>query len=304
MDINCAIFICKISNDKIVCYVNLIFYINFVFHTGKTTIIIGGKTSNTVYVSSVEYFGPLNITIPPLSTLQVIKTAAYVNGTLYVCGTQNGDMDVCCKYDLAAASGSWDLLTTIPSTNNDHNKSNAAAFKNFFWYFTNKMIQVPVDGSSVTSYDLNLGINPCVASNGSNTIIITGLDSSLMINSNTSSPEIWRTDVKLTENLHSCGCLWLGNTIYVTGGEDETASTKVTHLIKSDTFEVTLGDPLPVAITDHGMGVIDGRPAVIGGIINGVYSSAIYVHDSSSHTWLLSNQSLPAARASFVSVTF
>ena len=272
----------------------------FVFHIEKTTLIVGGlNSSGPVY--SVEYFGPLNITIPPLRGALTIMTAAYLNGILYGCGGSGTSGAACFKYDLAADSGSWENLTTIPFR---IPASDAVAFDDFFWYFTDHIMQVPVNGSSVTSYDWSLDNFGCAVGNGSHTVIIQRYNSSVLINNDPSSPMNWTTAVELNTAIGYCGCLWLGNTIYVTGGFSQNGLTNLTQLINTDTFEVTLGVELPIPLSGHKMGVIDGRPAVIGADINGFYSSAIYVYDSCTNTWSLSEQSLPAGLKFFASVTF
>ena len=272
------------------------------FFTAKTTIIAGGFNS-TYFVGSVEYFGPLNITLPPLSGVFMITTAAYLNGILYGCAAIDPYVNdgACFKYDLFADSGSWEQLTTIPKS---LQRNLAVAFDDFFWYFTDHIIQVPVNGSNVTLYDWKLGNQGCAVGNGSHTVIIRISSSSVLMNSNPSSPMNWTIAAELNTTVAYCGCLWLGNTIYVTGGYGPKGITNLTQLINTDTFEVTLGAALPVALTGHGMGVIDGRPAIIGGSTYDVYYSAIYVYDSCANTWSLSEQSLPSGLKHFVPVTF
>ena len=273
----------------------------FISHTEKTTIIIGGLSSDDIAVTSVEYFGPLDITIPRLSALIRIKTAAYVDGILYGCGRQRNYIEACFKYELAADSGSWDLFMTIPFSTMF---SNAVAIDDFFWYFSDKIIQVPVHGNNVISYGWSLGSQGCAVGNGSHTVIIQNYNSSVLINKDPSSPYHWTTAVVLNTAVSACGCLWLDNTIYVTGGMVINDRTNLTQLINTNTFTVTLGAALPVSLAYHGMGVIDGRPAVIGGIMNKGASSAIFVFDSSANTWSLSEESLSAELSYFASVTF
>ena len=267
-----------------------------------TTIITGGITSDAVRVATVEYFGPLNITIPPLSTAVSGSTAIYVNGTLYNCGgyPSNGD---CYKYDLTADSGSWETFTNIPGST-AHNPG--VAFSDFFWVFNDQIRQVAVNGGNVTSYDWGLGFYGRAVGNGSHTVVIQNTRGSVLMNSDPSTPTEWTTVAELNTPVNFCGCLWLGNTIYITGGHNDSDNEiDTTQLINTDTFEVTLGAPLPVEMWHHGMGVIDGLPAVIGGYTGwNIPLSSIYVYDSGTNTWTLSDRSLSEALADFGSVTF
>ena len=266
----------------------------------KSTVIIGGLFVNSAYAVAVEYFGPLNITIPRLSVAVYYNTAVYINGKLYSCcgWPSNG---ACYKYVLTANSGSWETFTTIPG-NDWLNPS--VAFDDFFWYFNEQIRQVPVNGGNVTSYDWGFGRHGCAVGNGSHSVMIQFMKSSVLMNIDPSSPTIWTTVVELNTTVGYSGCLWFGNTIYVTGGLDASSQRiNTTQLINTDTFELTLGAPLPVAVFYPGMGVIDGKPAVIGGN-NGTYLSTIYVYDSCTNSWSLSDRSLPGGRAYFGSVTF
>ena len=268
----------------------------------NTTVIIGGENSALDVVAEVEYFGPLNITIPPLSVAVYGNTAVYINGTLYSCGGYSAN-GACYKYDLAANSGSWVRFTTIPG---DSQHSPAVAFDDFFWYFNNQIQQVPVNGSSVTSYDWGLGYQGCAVGNGSHTVVIQSANRSVLMNSDASTPINWTTVTEINDVLLARGCLWLGNTIYVTGGFDIGANAiDTTELINSDTFEVTLAAPLPVGVWNHKMGVIDGLPAVFGGYTTGyLVLSSIYIYDYDTNTWSLSDRSVPGGRTLFGSATF
>ena len=268
----------------------------------NTTLIIGGQYSENQTLADVEYFGPLSITIPPLSVAVYGSAAVYIDGTLYSCGGSTWD-GACYKYDLAANSGTWENFTTIEG----YSVGNfAVAFDDFFWYFNEKIRQVPVNGGSVTSYDWGYGDIVCSLGNGSHSVVILYSDSSVLMNSDTSFPTSWTTVVELNTVFGYCGCLWFGNTIYVTGGYDSPGGYQVntTQLINMDTFELTLGAPLPVRVAFHGMGVIDGKPAIIGGESNSVISSYIYVYDYPTNTWSLSDRSLSRQRSFFGSVTF
>ena len=263
-----------------------------------STVIIGGSDSSLSAVADVEYFGPLNITIPPLNAAVDGNTAVYVNGTIYNFGGSNG---ACYKYDLSVNSGSWETCTIILGYSY---LSPAVAFDDFVWYFNYQILQVPVNGGSVTSYNWGLGLHGCAVGNGSHSVMIQYMKSSVLMNSDPSTPTIWTTVVELNTAVEYCGCLWFGNTIYVTGGRNASSkTTNTTKLINTDTFELTIGAPLPVAVYLHEMGVIDGKPAVIGGY-NGTYLSTIYVYDYCTNIWSLSARSLSQALTRFASVTF
>ena len=267
----------------------------------KSTIIVAGFNSSHSTLATVKYFGPLNITIPPLSVPLYGNTAVYIKGTLYSCGAYRGN-GTCYKYNLAANSCSWENFTTIPGDQYTHP---AVAFDDFFWYFNEQIRQVSVNGGSVTSYDWGLGSHGCAVGNGSHTVVIQKWNSSVLMNTDNSSPFIWTKVVELNTAVRISGCLWFGNTIYVTGGWNATFyGINTTQLINTDTFKLTLGAPLPLAIWDHGMGVIDGKPAVIGGSSNSGLLSSIYVYNSSTNTWSLSNHSLHGGLRTFGSVTF
>ena len=126
------------------------------------------------------------------------------------------------------------------------------------------------------------------------------------MNSDASNPINWTTVTEVNDVFLARACLWLGNTIYVTGGfADGAIGIDTMELINSDTFEVTLGAPLPVGVWHHGMGVIDGLPAVIGGYTTGYYIlSSIYIYDHDTNTWSLSDRSVPGGRTLFGSATF
>ena len=252
----------------------------------------------------VEYFGPLNITIKPFSNKGFNNAAVYVNGTLYSCGGTAGP--ACYRYDLESNSSSWESFTTIPG-NAENNP--AVAFQQFFWYFNDKIRQVPVKGGNITSYDWGLGYHGCAVGNGSHTVMIQYLNRSVLMNSDPSTPTNWTTVVELNTAVYWCGCLWLGNIIYVTGGlEASGGQIDTTQLFNTDTFDLKLGAPLPKSIYYHRMGVIDGKPAVIGGF-NGFgfglsYLSSIYVYDYCTNTWSLSDRSLKTATSRFGSIIF
>ena len=275
--------------DSILCFIPAV----------TSTIIIGGMDSSYSEVAAVLYFGPLNITIPSLSVAVDSNTAVYINGTLYSCGGSTG---ACYKYDLAENSGTWEMFTTISGW---AKLMPAVAFDDFFWYFNEKIREVPVNGNSVTSYEWGLGYHGCAVGNGSHSLVIQYLNSSVLMNSDPSFPNNWNTVVELNEAVHQCGCMWFGNTIYVTGGVNATSQAiNTVQLINTDTFELTLGAPLPITIFEHKMGVIDGKPAVIGGVNTFGILSSIYVYDSSNNTWSLSSHSLSGGRKDFGSVTF
>ena len=126
------------------------------------------------------------------------------------------------------------------------------------------------------------------------------------MNSDVSTPITWTTVTEVNDVFLARGCLWLGNTIYVTGGFATGAiGIDTMELINSDTFEVTLGAPLPVGVWNHEMGVIDGLPAVFGGFATGyLVLSSIYIYDHDTNTWSLSDRSVPGGRAVFGSATF
>ena len=267
-----------------------------------TTIIIGGLGLNAVDLASVEYFGPLNITIKPLLYAVYGNTVIYVDGILYNCGgtPSNGD---CYKYGLNVHSPYWVTFTSIPGSSDDNP---GVAFSDFFWLFNDEIREVGLTIGRVTSYDWGLGHHGRAVGNGSHTVLIEKATSLVLLNSDPSTPTEWTVAARLKTPVSWCGCLWLGNTIYVTGGWGASDNgTDTTQLIDTDTFEVTLGAPLPFAMWDHGMGVIDGLPAVIGGYTTGyILLSSIYVYDSGTNTWTLSDQSLSEARAAFGAVTF
>ena len=253
-------------------------------------------------MTAVEYFGPLrNINIPPLSVAVDQNAVVYINGTLYSCGG-SGSNGTCYTYDLDSNSVSWDTFTTIPGK---IYRNPALAFDDFFWYINEELRQVPVNGSSVTTYDWSYGGTDCAVGNGSHSVMILYKKSSVLMNTDPTTPTIWNTVLELNTNVSYCGCLWFGNTIYVTGGYDATGyAINTTQLIDTDTFEVTLGAQLPVTITGHGMGIIDGAPAVFGGLNGSIPVSTIYVYDNTTDIWSLSGLSLPQELSWFGSVTF
>ena len=253
----------------------------------------------------MEYFGPCNITIPPLSVAVVNNAAVHINGTLYSCVSKNSR--ACYKYNLVANCGTWEPFTTIAGfvISSPEFSPPAVAFEDFFWIFDNKIRQVPINGSSVTSFDWQYGMSGCAVGNGSHTVMIQLANSSVLMNSDPTTPTIWTIVAELKILMAYGGCLWHGNTIYVTGGvDDELYAISTTQLINTDTFEVTLGAPLPIVVYLHGMGVIDGNPAVFGGRMGGDCLSTIYVYDNSTNTWSLSARSLTQAVAEFGSVTY
>ena len=271
-----------------------------------STVIVGGKLHSSYLISAVEYFGPLNITIPPLSVPMIENTAVYINGALYSCGGRTIDAydNHCYKYDLATHSGTWNTFTIIPG--NLFSGNPAVSFNDFFWYFNEEIQQVPVNGGNVTSYNWGLGKQGCAVGNGSHAVMIGRKNSTVLMNSDPSFPTRWTTVVELDTAVQNCGCLWFGNTIVVTGGANANGQAiATTQLINMDTFVMTLGAPLPGAIHYHRMGVIDGKPSVFGGIIPGFgISSLIYVYDSGTNTWSLSVRSLPGGLAFFGLATF
>ena len=272
------------------------------YHAAKTTIIIGGQNSSGVGVATVEYYGPQSITIPPLSAAAYLNSAVYINGTLYSCGGFTS-RSKCNKYNLAANSSSWENMTNILTTKFEYSGP-LVAFDEFFWYFgISSIMQVPVNGSHEVLYHWQYGATTCVVGNGTHTVVVKHTNSSVLMNTDSSSPTNWTTVVYLNTPVYACGCLWFGNTIYVTGGVNASFEVlNTTQLINTDTFELTLGAPLPVAVGGHRMGVIDGKPAVIGGTDGLNYFSDIYV--LCRGTWILSEQSLPGGLAFFGSVTF
>ena len=266
-----------------------------------STVIIGGYDSSFSGVATVEYFGPLNITIPPLSVAVYVNAAVYINGTIYSCGGDSSK-GVCYTYDLAANSDTWETFTTINGTfyNNP-----AVAFDHFFWYFNHQIQEVPVNGDNATAYDWDLGSLGCAVGNGSHSVVMQYWNSTVWMNSNPSSPTNWKVILELNPAVFYCGCLWFGNTIFVTGGIDETGyGSNATQMINADTFELTRGAPMPNGIYGHGMGVIDGKPAVIGGHDKLDVLSTIYVYDFSTNSWSLSDRSLPQGLEWFGAVSF
>ena len=277
--------------------------LSFIILTARNTVIAGGFIRYKEFSDAVEYFGPLNITIPPLPFKVYGTGAVYIDGTIYNCGGYNVNLDIstaCYKYNLAANSGSWEKFTDVSGISIPQP---VVAYDDFFWYFTRIITQVPVNGSSVSTFDWSFGRGGCAVANGSHTVLIQSNNTTVLMNANPRTPTSWTTFATLNFAFEGSACLWLGNTIYVTGGTGEDPIyPNVTQLINTATFEVTLGAELPVGVVSHRMGVIDGNPAVFGGSSNGDTFSTIYVYNNC--TWSLSDLSLPQGLSSFGSVTF
>ena len=272
------------------------------------TVVVGGELLAGELTAAVEYFGPLNITIPPLSIKCSTPAVVHINGVLYSCGGTIENFETsqaCYKYDLASNSSVWENFTSL--TGGETNDQPAVAFPtcDFFWYFNRHIEQVPLNGGNITTFDWGKGFLGCAVGNGSNTVLIPAFKSSVLMNSDPLSPQNWTTIATLKPDIVSNGCLWLGNTIYVTGGLSYFTGRSVnkTYLINTDTFEVKLGADMPYPIYNHAMGIIDGNPAVFGGY-NGSYLSSIYVYDSATNTWSLSDRSLPQRMQGVGIVTF
>ena len=251
----------------------------------------------------VEYFGPLNITIPPLSIKMRGMSVVHIEGVLYVCGgyTENAPSQDCFRYVLASNSSEWEHYTTFTGLGGQHP---AIAFPtcNFFWYLTNRIQLVDAYTGFLTSFDIRVGNSGCAVGNGSHSVYIKYDNSSVLMNSDPLSPYNWTTVTTLNSTVNNAGCLWLGNTIYVTGGLERADKMQ---LINTDTFEVTLGAKMPIQSSSHSMGIIDGNPAVFGGYDNNVqYVSTIYVYDTATNTWSLSDRSLPEGAINMGAVTF
>ena len=231
----------------------------------------------------------------------------HINGVLYSCGgyTANGESKVCYKYDLASNSSSWENFM-VPTGVGDQHPAVAFPTYDFFWYLSSKILQVPVNGGNTTSFDIELGNGGCAVGNGSHSVFIGKHNSSVLMNSDPLSPNNWTKIANIKTSLFYGGCLWLGNTIYVTGGfsSDTFKLISKTQLINTDTFEVTLGADVPIQVASHAMGIIDGNPAVFGGHNGGSPLSTIYVYDSATNTWSLSDRSLPQAAMYSGAVTF
>ena len=231
----------------------------------------------------------------------------HINGVLYSCGgyTANGESKACYKYDLTSNSSSWENFMVSTGVGGQH-PGVAFPTYDFFWYLSSKILQVPMNGGNTTSFDINLGNSGCAVGNGSHAVFIGDNNSSVMMNSDPLSPNNWTKIATINTRLFSGGCLWLGNTIYVTGGVDSDIGKLIskTQLINTDTFEVTLGADVPTQVGFHVMGIIDGNPAVFGGFNGESLLSTIYVYDSATNTWSLSDRSLPQTTIYSGAITF
>ena len=232
-------------------------------------------------------------------------SVVHIEGVLYVCGfyTEDPESQHCFRYVLASNSSEWEHHTTFKGPGGQHN---AIAFPtcNFFWYLTNKIQQVGAHLGFITSFDISVGNSGCAVGNGSHSVYIKYDNSSVLMNSDPLSPYNWTTVTTLNATVMRAGCLWLGNTIYVTGGLDSSTAYK-TQLINTDTFEVTLGAEMPIPSFAHSMGIIDGNPAVFGGSSNNdIYVSTIYVYDTATNTWSLSDRSLSQTAIEMGAVSF
>ena len=282
--------------------------LSFIIYAGKSTVIVGGliDLQPDYDTSAVRYYGPCKIEIPRISETMYSNGVVYINGTLYSCGGRDEYRPrACYKYNLSAHSDSWEYFTTIPGKTSF---GSAVAFNDFFWYFNDEIQQVSVNDGSVKSFSWNHTSVACAVGNGSHSVVITNLNSSVLMYGNSSSPLSWRTVVELDTAVRECGCLWFGNTIYVTGGVDSSNNRlRTTQLINTNTFQLTQGPLLSRAVSSHGMGVIHGEPAVIGGIEgkgNEILTKDIYVHDSRRKYWYNRRPSLPYPLGKINPVTF
>ena len=164
--------------------------LSFIILTARNTVILCGSSAVSVGSDAVEYFGPLNITIPPLPYKTDETGTVYINGTIYSCG---GNVDgftpnkACYKYNLAANSGSWENFTGLIVRSDSQP---AVDFDDFFWYINAQIIQVPVNGSNVSTFNWRWGTSGCAVGNGSHTVVIQFLNETVLMNANPLTPRI------------------------------------------------------------------------------------------------------------------
>jgi len=82
------------------------------------------------------------------------------------------------------------------------------------------------------------------------------------------------------------------NKIYITGGLTGGTLNRI-YDIATNTYSA--GAPVPVAVYDHGHAYWNGKVYVIGGIVGGVASSAVYAYDVATNTWSAPLAALPQA---------
>ena len=155
------------------------------------------------------------------------------------------------------------------------------------WIVGDSKLYTLTASGSIVSRDLPFEVTDghCAVANDHHMFIIGGGENrnEVWVNSEPSDPGSFKRINNLSQSFRDFRCIWIGNEIYVTGGQ---ATNSIKNVLRyATTIDVTSGfetslNKLPWPLSAHGMVVWNGYPAFLGGLTTQGYFSDSFCNES------------------------
>lgn len=240
--------------------------------------------------------------LPDLPHAVADSTLAAVGSKLYSCGGNRKDSVAtasCNILDLSTESPEWKYILEMPTAVRYHT---SVTVNEHIWTILNrKLYDLDTKSNKFTSHGLPFPVSDghCAVSNSSHSFVF-GVGSStteIWMNTHEYNSLSWKRVGYLRTERKYFACLWLRAQVFITGGNRSRKDTEVFDILD---FSVRDGAALVQGRHGHGMFVLDGKPAAVGGgTAAGGTAATIETFEVKSSKWTISSNTLREPRRFF-----
>ena len=266
-------------------------------------IIVAGGRSDSGYLSSTEGLGMKNL--PDIPTSQSHFPLVLVGSIIYMCGGFPMTAD-CFTLNTKEPNPTWTQTTGLPQAIEAHS---GVVIEEHIWYvqWTKLYDYNTVTGSTEQhTMPFTQAKRHCAVANGTHSYVVGvgGKRDEIWVNTVARNPLRWTMVARLPMTVRYLSCVWFQETIHIQGGFGNSRTPlKVAFALDVNSHFLTRIADLTIARRDARAGIVDCKPAVIGGVTSGTrHLTSIETYDGS--TWTLHEMSLQTARELFGLVQF
>lgn len=227
------------------------------------------------------------------------NTVSIVGSTVYSCGGSQEEYESACYY-LGAEDRTWRSIA-LPWPLSFH--SAVTVQDTTIWLLQDSMLysyDTAKDTDQFRQYRLSVSYTSliCAVTNQSHTFIIGvgGGTDEVWVNRDPSKPTEWEKVANMLDGRDGPACLWFGSDIFVTGGVRNGVGLDSVEVLNVADMTFRNTRPLLGKRVGHEMAVLHGKPAVLGGGLEGVSIASIEVYDVKNDTWQTLNYTMKAGR--------
>ena len=223
-----------------------------------------------------------------------------VGDLLYMCGgcTNQGTAATCYTLSIYEQNSTWTATAPMSTALKEH--SGVAIESNIWFVYGDELYDYDTVTGNTVKHQMQFGFaarHCAVARDGYSYVAGVGSNKDeVWVNNVAGDPTIWTKLVTLPSNMKGLSCVLIGNELYIIGGEGLTFLAD-SFALDIDTYTLRRLAYLNTPRAYAGAMVMNGRPAVVGGMISSSESlSSIEVYNNSSNEWTVLDHELQTGR--------